>query len=276
MMFVDHPEYQYMDMMDRLSQGPTSLPMQFVPELRQIQGESLKYDLSNHAFPLVTVRRLAPERVIRELLWIMSGNTNVEKLMYEDEHPWMSCREKDAGPHWGYNLRHWGEVYQGKLFEVEGKDQLVDMIRQLLSDKSFRRWTLMLSNPDIQENKHPHTFDCRYISMTFSETPEVLNLVVNISRADGFLDVPYDVAEMAVFLSIIARTTHRTPKNLTVHFDTVHMLARNGESVHKLLSRTPRPIPRLNINKGLDSIDNVLPKDVLIDNYEPCQTISYK
>lgn len=228
-------------------------------------GHQLKFDLSE-GFPLITTKKLHLKSIIYELLWFIKGDTNVRFLQDHNVRIWNEWADEsgDLGPIYGKQWRAWKD-YDGN--EI---DQLAQAIEQIKHNPDSRRIIVNSWNVgDIAEMKLPpcHMFYQFYVS------GNELSLQLYQRSADMFLGVPFNIASYSILLSMVAQVTGLVPKYFVHTFGDAHIYTNHIEQVKLQLSRTPRALPRLQLNPDITSIDDFDFEDIQIIDYNPYPTI---
>lgn len=220
-------------------------------------GYMMEFDLTK-GFPLVTTKKVFWKGVLYELLWFISGDTNVGYLQENGVHIWDEWADEygDLGPVYGKQWRDWN-----------GHDQLLRAIRTIKEDPYSRRNIVSAWNVDkIDGMALPpchllYQFHCdqNYVSLTMYQR-----------SADAFLGVPFNIASYAALLEMVAYLTGRMAKDLVLFFADFHIYCNHLEQVKLQLSRRPRNYPKLEIVRpGVGSIDDFRYEDFRLLNYNP-------
>jgi thymidylate synthase len=225
------------------------------PEVLSVFGRQIRFDL-NAGFPLVTTKRMPWAAVVHELLWFLSGDTNVRylrenKVTIWDE--WADARG-ELGPVYGKHWRGW----QGPQGAVDQVANLVAGIRKVIADphaSEARRLIITAWNPaDMPDPKVPtgcHTL------VQFNVTDGRLSSQLYQRSADMFLGVPFNIASYALFTHILAKLTGLGVGEYVHTFGDAHIYDNHFEAVAEQLKREPFPLPRLEIVGEITSIDNL-------------------
>jgi thymidylate synthase len=241
-----------------------------------LTAQTLKFPLSA-GFPIVTRKKLWWKGVVGELLWILSGSTNVNPLRREGIHIWDEWADKDGdlGPVYGHQLVRWGEVsgegqYQKYVILKEGINQVGAVISSIRKDPYGRRHVLTTWNvSDLPKMRLP---PCHGVVIQFFVRKGVLSCAMYQRSADMFLGVPFNIASYALLTHIIAQQTGTVPGELTVILGDAHIYSNHIEAVELYLSRPPLPPPDLILNKR-DRIPEYTIEDCQLAGYEPHPTI---
>jgi thymidylate synthase len=225
------------------------------PDVLSVFGRQIRFDL-DAGFPLVTTKRMPWAAVVHELLWFLSGDTNVRYLRTNKVTIWDEWADADGnlGPVYGKQWRRW-EGPQGTVDQVAN---LVAGIRKVISDphaSEARRLILTAWNPaDMPDPKVPtgcHTL------VQFNVTDGRLSSQLYQRSADMFLGVPFNIASYALLTHILAKLTGLGVGEYVHTFGDAHIYDNHFEAVDDQLKREPSPLPRLEIVGEITSIDTL-------------------
>jgi len=248
-------------------------------------GYQMRYDLSK-GFPLVTTKKVHLKSIIHELLWFISGSTNIKYLVDNDVKIWndwpydiykksdefkgetieefaAKIKESDEfAKKWG-NL---GPVYGKQWRNFGGVDQLADLINQIKTNPTSRRLIISAWNvPEIKDMALPpcHCF------MQFYVNDGKLSCQLYQRSADVFLGVPFNIASYALFTMMIAQVTGLKPGVFVHTLGDAHIYLNHIEQINLQLSREPRELPTMKINPNVKSIFDFKYEDFELENYNP-------
>ena len=248
-------------------------------------GYQMRYDLSK-GFPLVTTKKVHLKSIIHELLWFISGSTNIKYLVDNDVKIWND---------WPYDIYKKSDAFQGETIEefaekikasdefakkwgnlgpVYGKqwrnfggvDQLADLINQIQNNPTSRRLIISAWNvPEIKDMALPpcHCF------MQFYVNDGKLSCQLYQRSADVFLGVPFNIASYALFTMMIAQVTGLKPGVFVHTLGDAHIYLNHIEQINLQLSREPRELPTMKINPNVKSIFDFKYEDFELENYNP-------
>lgn len=221
-------------------------------------GESLEHDMRK-GLPILTTKKIYIKSCIHELLWFLSGDTNIKYLNDNDVHIWDPWADANGnlGPIYGHQWTNSGPNHVNQV------QQVIDLIN---NDPYSRRIIIDAWNPsDMPEMALP---PC-HILYQFYPDPVLgkLSLGVYMRSADVFLGVPFDIAEGGLLLSMVAQITGYTPGKLIYTFGDTHIYTNHLQQVHKQLSRDCFELPKLVLNKH-DSIFDYKYEDFSIVDYK--------
>lgn len=224
-------------------------------------GYQLRCDLAD-GFPLLTTKKLHVPSIVHELLWFLSGETNIAYLKQNKVRIWDEWADADGnlGPVYGYQWRHWRGA---DGVEVDQIRQLIDQIRQ--TPDSRRLIVSAWNVADLPKMALPpcHAFFQFYVA------EGRLSCQLYQRSADVFLGVPFNIASYALLLSMVAHVTDLQPGEFIHTFGDVHLYKNHLEQAQLQLTREPRPLPTLSIRRKVDSIFDFHADDFVIENYDP-------
>ena len=236
------------------------------PDVLSVFGRQIRFDLS-HGFPLVTTKRMPWAAIVHELLWFLSGSTNVRYLREHKVTIWDEWADQNGelGPVYGKQWRRW-EGPQGTVDQVA---KLVAGIKQVIVNphaSEARRLILTAWNPaDMPDPKVPtgcHTL------VQFNVTEGQLSCQLYQRSADMFLGVPFNIASYALFTHLLARHTGLEVGEYIHTFGDAHIYDNHFEAVDEQLRREPFPLPRLEIVGEIRSIDEVKADQLKLMGYQ--------
>lgn len=213
---------------------------------RGLFGHQLRYDLSE-GFPLITTKKIHLKSVICELLWFLSGSTNVTVLQDQGVriwNDWVADENGDLGPIYGAQWRNWNPSVNDAL---QGIDQISELIEGLRKDPYGRRHLVTAWNPtDIPAMALPA---CHYAFQCHVHEGR-LDLMVQQRSCDMFLGVPFNIASYALLTHMLAQQTGLEPGELIWMGGDVHIYKNHFDQVREQISRNPYPFSTLILEKA--------------------------
>lgn len=244
----------YLELLDRvLTQGEKRGDRTGTGTL-SLFGEHIKFPNVYLDFPLLTTKKMHTKSIVHELLWMLSGSTNVKYLNDNGVTIWNEWADENGelGPVYGKQWRHWEgrhdkAVIDGTDFtgRVTYHDQISDVVTSLQNNPMSRRHIVSAWNvADVDSMKLPpcHCLFQFYVSNHSDgeeESNSSLSLHLYQRSADIFLGVPFNIASYALLLSLVARSCNMLPKNLTISFGDLHLYLNHVEQAKEQLSRKP-------------------------------------
>ena len=255
-----HPEYQYLKLLDTIIKDGRTKPTRGVCPIKSIFGYQMKFDL-RYGFPLLTTKKMPIKILINELLWFVSGSSNIKVLQDNNIHYWDDFADKDLnlGPVYGVQWRHWQDPRGGEI------DQLAWAIDQIKTNPDSKAIIVSAWNPaDLTEMRLPpcHTF------FHFDVTKGKLRMLLYQRSSDVFLGLPFNIAQYAALLMMVAKVTGLEARELVVSIGNAHLYTNQIEQAKEQLMRTPLAFPKLEIKRNVTDIDDFKIDDFELVNYE--------
>jgi thymidylate synthase len=199
--------------------------------------------------------------IIHELLWFISGDTNINYLQENGVRIWNEWADADGnlGPVYGYQWRSWPVAGGGSV------DQLQQVVESIRSNPDSRRHIVTAWNPgEIEKMALP---PC-HILFQFYVAEGRLSCQLYQRSADIFLGVPFNIASYAFLLLMMASVTGLRPGEFIHTLGDAHIYLNHTEQVNLQLSRKPFPLPTVKVNPDVKDITGFRYEDFTIANYE--------
>ena len=225
-----------------------------------IFGHQMRFDLSE-GFPLVTTKKCHLKSIIHELLWFLSGDTNVDYLQQNGVRIWNEWADAngDLGPVYGYQWRSWPTA-DGRHI-----DQITDVIEQIRETPDSRR--MIVSAWNVGELDNMALPPCHMLFQFYVANGR-LSCQLYQRSADIFLGVPFNIASYALLTLMIAQVCDLAPGDFVHTLGDAHLYANHLEQADLQLSRTPYPLPVMKINPEVRSIFDFKYEDFELVGYE--------
>ncbi|MBM3092418.1 thymidylate synthase [Ensifer sp. T173] len=290
-----HPEFQYLDLMTRLLEnGDRRIDRTGVGTLATF-GAMMRFDLSDGTFPVYTTKRVYWKTAVKEMLWFLTGQTNIRSLLRENVRIWSDWplaryRKEtgieitqqefeaqvvadeefaeawgDLGPVYGKQWRRW--------IDQSGRehDQIATIIETLRNNPSSRRMIFHAWNVGELDQMalHPcHMVYQFYVSGLDSGQPR-LSLMVTQRSSDHMLGNPFNICQQAALLAMIAQQVDIPVGELVWSGGDVHLYLNHVDQAKEQLTRVPRPFPKLTLARKPASIDGYRIEDFVVTGYDP-------
>jgi thymidylate synthase len=233
-------------------------------------GYQMRFNLQD-GFPLVTTKKLHLKSIIHELIWFLSGDTNIKYLKENGVRIWdeWADAEGNLGPVYGYQWRSWPKADGGHI------DQISQVIKQLKNNPDSRRIMVSAWNvADVEQMALPpcHSLFQFYVEPANpqkGETKGKLSCQLYQRSADIFLGVPFNIASYALLTMMIAQVCNLEYGDFIHTFGDAHIYNNHIEQVNLQLSREPRPLPIMKINPEVKDIFSFKFEDFTLENYDP-------
>ncbi|WP_108396536.1 thymidylate synthase [Devosia submarina] len=228
---------------------------------RSLFGYQMRFDLAK-GFPLLTTKKLHLKSIIYELLWFIRGETNVRWLQERGVKIWDEWADEngDLGPVYGSQWRSW-PAPDGRQI-----DQLANVIESIKTKPDSRRHIVSAWNPAEVDDMALPPCHCLF---QFYVANGKLSCQLYQRSADSFLGVPFNIASYALLTHMIAQVTGLEPGDFVHSFGDVHLYSNHFEQAKLQLTREPRPLPRLQINPAIRSIEDFTFEDFEFIGYDP-------
>lgn len=224
-------------------------------------GMQMRFPLQD-GFPLMTTKRVHFKSVLHELLWFLTGDTNVRPLQEKGVRIWNEWADEngDLGPVYGKQWRNF-----------EGVDQIRELERQLKHSPDSRRMIVSAWNPaDIPNMALPPCHTLWHVRVLDNK----LHLQLYQRSADMFLGVPFNIASYAALALMLAKVHDLEPGDFVHTLGDAHIYTNHLEQVQTQLARQERPLPRLNILRKPESVLDFVYEDFALEGYDPHPTIT--
>lgn len=253
---------------------------------RSVFGYQMRMDLRD-GFPLLTTKKVFFRGLAEELLWIISGNTNIQPLVKKNVKIWNEWPYEafKASDHYqGETMEEFiekiknddefaavygqlGPVYGKQWRDFFGKDQLSELIDHLKHDPFSRRHIICAWNPaQIDEMALPpcHAFIQFYVSAD----RKYLSCQLYQRSADIFLGVPFNIASYALLTHMLAQVCGYEAKDFVHTFGDAHIYLDHMPQIREQLSRNPLPLCKLELNPEIKNIEDFTYDDMKLVGYE--------
>ncbi|MDX0563784.1 thymidylate synthase [Sinorhizobium medicae] len=290
-----HPEYQYLDLVEHLlKSGDRRTDRTGVGTLSTF-GAILRFDLSDGSFPVYTTKRVYWKTAVKEMLWFLTGETNIRSLLIQNVKIWTDWplekyrkatghaisqeefEEKivndrtfaeewgDLGPVYGKQWRKWlgpdGREY----------DQIASVIETLRTNPSSRRMLFHAWNvADLDKmalNPCHNTY--QFYVGDIGSGQQRLSMMVGQRSNDVGLGNPFNICQQAALLTMVAQQVDMVPGELVWVGGDVHLYLNHIHLAEAILLREPRPFPKLRLLRRPDSIDGYVIDDFEVTGYDP-------
>lgn len=249
---------QYLDLMTMaLNQGHYRKDRTGTGAL-SVFGHQMRFDLAA-GYPLLTTKSVHFKSVIVELLWFLSGSTNVKFLQDHGVTIWNEWADEngDLGPVYGHQWRKWG------------RDQIQTVIDSIKTAPYSRRHIVSAWN--VEDIPNMALAPCHTLFQFFVQDGR-LSCQIYQRSADIFLGVPFNIASYAALTMMIAQQCDLLPGELVWTGGDCHLYVNHINQARKQLARSPLPLPRLEIKKA-ESIDYYKLIDFTLSKYNPHPSI---
>jgi thymidylate synthase len=251
---------QYLDLLDHVINNGAEKRDRTGTGTISVFGYQMRFNLGE-GFPILTTKKMHLKSIIHELLWFISGDTNVKYLNDNGVRIWNEWADKDGnlGPVYGYQWRSWPAADGTKV------DQLSELINNIKKSPDSRR--LIISAWNVGEIQKMALPTCHVI-FQFYVAAGKLSCQLYQRSCDIFLGIPFNTASYALLTLMIAQVTGLKPGDFVHTLGDAHIYMNHIEQVKLQLGRRPFPLPKMEINPAVDDILKFRFEDFTLRNYE--------
>ncbi|WP_374473054.1 thymidylate synthase [Phenylobacterium sp.] len=260
-----------------------------------IHGATMRFDLSEGHLPVLTTKKTGWKLAIKEMLWFLSGETNIRPLLEAGVHIWSDWPHQkyveatgdrismaeferrvlaepgfaaewgDLGPVYGAQWRRW-EGKDGRIY-----DQLATLVEQIKTNPNSRR--LLFHGWNVEEVENMALPPCHLLYQYFVSNGR-LSCSLYQRSVDVGLGLPFNIIGASVLLRMLAQQCGLEPGELFWVGHDVHVYANHAESLALQRARTPRPFPKLELTRKPASLFDYRIEDFAVHGYEPHPAIT--
>lgn len=286
-----HPEQQYLDLMaDILARGDERVDRTGVGT-RSLFGSMMRFDLSDGTVPILTTKRVYWKMAVKEMLWFLTGGTNIQPLLKEKVTIWtdwplaayrretgeaisqadfeqrivqddaFAARWGELGPVYGKQWRRW--------VGPDGRehDQIATLIKGLVETPASRR--LLFHAWNVAELGGMALPPCHMVYQYHVTSDGRLNGLMYQRSCDVLLGLPFNLTGAVALQAMLAQQAGLRLGEFVWMGGDVHLYLNHLDAAKEQLSRAPRPLPRLTLARRPDSIDGYRIEDFLLEAYDP-------
>ena len=254
-------------------------------------GYQMRFNLQD-GFPLLTTKKVFYRGIFEELLWFLSGSTNIKPLVDKKVGIWNEWPYKDytnSKDYKGETLEEFvekirndqefadkygnlGPVYGKQWRDFGGVDQIKELVENIKKDPFSRRHMVVAYNPaEVKDMALPpcHSLFQFYVSADGKK----LSCQLYQRSGDVFLGVPFNIASYSLLLAMVAQVCDLEPYEFVHTFGDAHIYLNHVDQIHEQLSRAPRKLPKLVLNPEVKDIFDFKYEDIKIEDYDPYPAI---
>lgn len=252
---------QYLDLLQHVLDNGTLKHDRTGTGTKSVFGYQIRCNLAD-GFPLLTTKKVHLKSIIYELLWFLRGDTNVYWLQEHGVRIWNEWADENGelGPVYGHQWRSWPDYNGGTI------DQIAQVVDQIKHNPDSRR--MLVSAWNVAEVNKMALPPC-HTMFQFYVANGKLSLQLYQRSADLFLGVPFNIASYALLLMMVAKVCGLEPGEFIHTFGDAHIYLNHFEQVKLQLTREPRPLPRMVINRDVTDIFDFKYEDFTIEGYDP-------
>ena len=251
---------QYLDLLNRvLDEGDHRIERTGVGA-RAVFGHQMRFDLGE-GFPLLTTKKLHTKSIVHELLWFLTGDTNIAYLKENGVSIWDEWADEngDLGPVYGKQWRSWAAA-DGRTI-----DQIQWVVDEIKTNPASRRLVVSAWNPAEIEQMALAPCHCLF---QFFVAEGRLSCQLYQRSGDVFLGVPFNIASYALLTAMIAQACDLAPGEFVHTLGDAHLYANHVDQAREQLRRQPGPLPRLRLNPAVKDLFAFRYEDIAFENYE--------
>jgi thymidylate synthase len=252
---------QYLDLISRIRATGVRKDDRTNTGTLSVFGHQMRFDLAA-GFPLVTTKKLHVKSIVHELLWFLQGSTNVRYLNEHGVSIWDEWADADGdlGPLYGRQWRSW-PAPDGRHI-----DQIAQVVEGLKRDPDSRRHIVSAWNVGELDRMALSPCHCLF---QFYVGEGRLSCQLYQRSADAFLGVPFNIASYALLTLMMAQVTGLMPGEFVHTFGDAHLYLTHLDQADEQLKRSPRALPRMEINPEERSLFDFAYEDFKLVGYDP-------
>jgi thymidylate synthase len=252
---------QYLDLMRRVREHGVRKTDRTGTGTLSVFGHQMRFDLAD-GFPLVTTKKLHVRSIIHELIWFLSGDTNTRYLDENGVSIWDDWADEsgELGPVYGKQWRSWATP------DGRSIDQIAEVVETLKTNPDSRRIIVSAWNPADIPDMALAPCHCLF---QFYVSEGRLSCQLYQRSADVFLGVPFNIASYALLTMMMAQVTGLKPGEFVHTFGDAHLYLNHLDQADEQLKRTPRALPRMEIDPTVKSIFKFKFEHFKLAGYDP-------
>lgn len=290
-----HPEFQYLDLLERvLEQGDERIDRTGVGT-RSIFGAMVRFDLSDGTAPILTTKRVYWKMAVKEMLWFLTGDTNIQPLLRENVRIWtdwpLAAYRRESGENISQEdfekrildddafAARWGELgpIYGKQWRrwlgADGRehDQIAELIQTLRENPTSRR--MLFHGWNVAELGSMALPPCHMVYQYHVTSDGRLNCLLLQRSTDIFLGMAFNLVGATALQLMLAQQAGLHVGELIWVGGDVHLYLNHLNQAREQLTREPRPFPRMRLTRHAASIDDYRIEDFEVEGYSPHSAI---
>lgn len=252
---------QYLDLMQHVLDEGTQKHDRTGTGTISVFGHQMRFNLQD-GFPMVTTKKLHLKSIIHELIWFLSGDTNIKYLKDNGVRIWDEWADADGnlGPVYGSQWRSWPKPNGEKI------DQITQIINTLKNNPDSRR--IIVSAWNVAEIENMALPPC-HAFFQFYVADGKLSCQLYQRSADIFLGVPFNIASYALLTMMVAQVCGLAYGDFVHTLGDAHLYNNHIEQAKLQLSRDPKALPKMKINPAVKNIFDFKFEDFTLEEYDP-------
>lgn len=290
-----HPEYQYLDLLEQVLERGDERKDRTGVGTRSIFGSMVRFDLSDGTMPILTTKRVYWKTAIKEMLWFLTGKTNIQDLLRENVKIWsdwplakyrtetgdeisqadfeqrvldddaFAQRWGDLGPVYGKQWRRWRGA------DGQDYDQIADLIETLRNNPASRR--MLFHGWNVAELDSMALPPCHMVYQYHVTSDGRLNCLLFQRSVDLLLGAAFNYVGAAALQLMLAQQAGLRPGELVWVGGDTHLYLNHIDQARLQIAREPRPLPKVTLLRKPDSIDDYRIEDFQVEGYAPHDAI---
>ncbi len=256
---------QYLDLLRHVREHGADKSDRTGTGTRSVFGWQMRFDLAE-GFPLVTTKKVHTRSIIHELLWFLQGDTNIRYLKDNGVSIWDEWADGDGelGPVYGKQWRSWATADGGTI------DQIAWLVEEIRRNPDSRR--LIINAWNVGDLPKMALMPCHTLFQFYVANGK-LSCQLYQRSGDIFLGVPFNIASYALLTHMIAQACGLAVGDFVHTLGDAHLYSNHFDQADEQLSRTPRPLPTLELNPDVRDIFAFRYEDIAIRGYDPLPAI---
>lgn len=286
-----HPEYQYLDLLEQVLERGDERTDRTGVGTRSLFGAMMRFDLSDGTVPILTTKRVFWKTAVKEMLWFLTGGTNIQPLIRDNVRIWtdwplatyrreteedisqadferrileddaFALRWGDLGPVYGKQWRRW--------LGADGRehDQIAELIKSLKTNPASRRMLFHAWN--VGELGSMALPPCHMVYQYHVTSDGRLNCLLFQRSVDLLLGAPFNFTGAAALQLMLAQQAGLRPGELIWVAGDAHLYLNHLDQAREQIGREPRPFPTMRLLRQATSIDDFRIEDFEVTNYAP-------
>lgn len=252
---------QYHDLLQHILDNGVTKEDRTGTGTKSVFGHQMRFNLSE-GFPAITTKKLHLRSIIHELLWFLTGDTNIKYLKENGVSIWDEWADEagNLGPVYGSQWRSWPSPNGGSI------DQIAKIIEQIKNTPDSRR--IIVSAWNVAEVENMALPPC-HAFFQFYVAEGKLSCQLYQRSADTFLGVPFNIASYALLTMMVAQVCNLEAGDFVHTLGDAHLYSNHLEQAELQLSRSIRPLPTMKINPDVKDIFSFKYEDFELINYDP-------
>ncbi|MBX3488611.1 thymidylate synthase [Parvibaculum sp.] len=290
-----HPEYQYLDLLEHvLERGDERIDRTGVGT-RSIFGAMVRFNLADGTAPILTTKRVYWKTAVKEMLWFLTGGTNIQPLIRENVRIWtdwpLAAYRRETGENVSQDeferrildddafAARWGELgpVYGRQWRrwlgADGReyDQIADLIRTVRENPASRR--MLFHGWNVADLGAMALPPCHMVYQYHVTSDGRLNCLLFQRSVDLLLGAAFNYVGAAALQLMLAQQANLRPGELIWVGGDIHLYLNHLDQAREQLAREPRPFPRMRLTRHAASIDDYRIEDFEVEGYSPHSAI---